>query len=116
MLCDEGFRDIFTALERAPHAQASLNVWLPPGSGLREQMVAMLATYPDGFKPSLGADGESVLEVDCDMAEWELKRHKTLMRARAKLKAVYRLNKIALSSRKRPAAETDAAAEEGPGQ
>jgi len=108
ILCDEGFREIYRAMESLPHAQPCIDTWLPPGSGLREQLKQLLDAHPHGFQPILGA-GEDVVMMDNDMAEWELNRHKTLMRAKAKLKAVYKFNKIALDMGRTRAAAQPAA-------
>ena len=90
ILCDSGFGDVYAALDAK--SRSSMDSWLPPGTGLREQLEAIRAAHPAGFVPEIKA-GETVEVIDQDLAEWELSRHQVLHRAKIKLRAVYRLNK-----------------------
>ena len=67
ILCDDGFRDLFAALQASPHAQESLNVWLPPDSGLREQLSSLVENYPNGFQP-VQVEGQVLECLDQDLA------------------------------------------------
>ena len=37
-----------------PNVQDSINCWLPPGTGLREQIAKISAKHPNGFTDSKG--------------------------------------------------------------
>ena len=103
ILCDPGFRDIFDAMQSAPHAQESLDSWLP--AELRKRINELLKAYPEGFQP-VAKEGESVIMIDNDMAEWELRRHAALARAKAKLKAVHKFNMLIRDRRKSRSMDT----------
>ena len=103
ILCDPGFRDIFDAMQSAPHAQESLESWLP--ADLRKRINELLKAYPEGFKP-VAKEGESMIMIDNDMAEWELRRHAALARAKAKLKAVHKFNMLIRDRRKSRSMDT----------
>ena len=81
---------MFEALLKSPAAQQALGAWMPPSSGLRERLARLTQSYPQGFQPT--AVGERPMEaIDHDLAEWELRRHLVLQRARMKLRAVHNL-------------------------
>lgn len=49
--CDSGWRRVYDKLlaSKAPTVQESLDCWLPPGSGLREEISRISNCHPDGF-------------------------------------------------------------------
>jgi hypothetical protein len=52
VLCDPGWKRVYDKLlaSNHPNVQDSINCWLPPESGLREQIEEISARHPDGFK------------------------------------------------------------------
>jgi len=92
VLCDPGWRRVYDKLltSKKPNVQDSINCWLPPGSGLREEIDRISAKYPLGFEggtPSrLGATTEGT-EVR-DMMEEDLERYFKMQRAWRKLRLV----------------------------
>jgi hypothetical protein len=96
--CDKGFRELYDQMRTSPEASASLATWLPQGSGLREKLDALLVSHPGGFEPGAAPGDEEVEDVDFDAAAWQLHRHEALLRAKTKLRAVFRLNQLARSS------------------
>ena len=97
IVCDEGWRDVFEHLRRAPHTRSALDAWLPPASGLTERIIALSDAHPTGFQPEAAPAGGVVENMEYEMAEYELKRHQTLQRARIKLRALYRFTSAARS-------------------
>jgi hypothetical protein len=51
-MCDPGWKRVHGKLlaSNHPNVQDSINCWLPPESGLREQIEEISARHPDGFK------------------------------------------------------------------
>eukprot|EP00966_Prymnesium_polylepis_P009510 219513-Prymnesium_polylepis.2 len=49
LLCDEGWWDVFTALQQSEAAKTALDAWFP--GDLRERMAAVRAAYPRVFAP-----------------------------------------------------------------
>ena len=101
ILCDEGWLEIFEALLASRYAgtQQAMDAWFPPESGLRERIRAIAASHPDGFVLPEGAE-----DIDQDMAEYELRRHEMLRRAKIKLRAINRLRSLARAIKTDPAA------------
>ena len=104
MLCDEGWFEVFervlAAASSSPHAAQALEAWLPKASGLRERIQQIAGAHPGGFRPSLGS-GELLDDVDFDVAALQLERHRTLQRARRKLRAVFRFTQLGAHARAR---------------
>ena len=83
-----------------PAAQSSLDCWVPSqqrglfARSVHDRVLDVHRRYPDGFQrdaPQRVAGVDAVSEAeefDADLAEWELKRYKTMRRVRVKLKAV----------------------------
>ena len=90
VLCDPGWHEVFARLCSAPHAQAQLDTWLPPSSGLRERLTQLTRAHPNGFRPAVD-DESDVDHLDQDLADWELHRHIILHRAKIKLRAIHRM-------------------------
>ena len=97
ILCDEGWLPIFEALLSSPHAQQAMQAWFPTESGLRERIRSIAYNYPDGFE--LPDDAHD--DIDPSMAEYELRRHETLRRAKQKLRAIHRLRSLLNDRRRR---------------
>ena len=60
LLCDEGWWEVFQALQASEAAAPALDAWFP--GGLREEMAAIRAAHPGGFQAT-GAGAEA--EVRC---------------------------------------------------
>ena len=84
---------LLEALLSSPAARPAVDAWYPPLSGVRERMAAVHAAHPDGFRPTLPS-GAAVESIDGDVAEWELRRHQTLQRAKRKLRALARVMRM----------------------
>ena len=97
LLCDEGWWEVYAALQASDAAAQALEAWFP--GGLRDEMAAIRAAYPVGFQPTGSREGAEE-EMDQDKAEWELGRFMALQRAKAKLKAVHRLRKLGMMNSK----------------
>ena len=52
ILCDEGWIDVFRAVQASPHAAEALHAWLPPESGLLERINDIARRHPHGFRPT----------------------------------------------------------------
>jgi hypothetical protein len=130
ILCDQGWHAVFAAMCTSPTASGALECWLPRASGLRERIDAISRAHPAGFRrlnrrdPSLPASGgaedpagdDDDDDDDADLAEWKLKRYRTLRRAKVKLRAALIWVRIANEGRrKREAAAAAAAAAEAVG-
>ena len=52
ILCDPGWKDIYDQLVASKNetVQASMQIWFPPSSGVREQIEDICARHPDGFE------------------------------------------------------------------
>ena len=98
VLCDEGWFDVLLALRASEAAQGSLDAWFPPSSGLLDRVTEIRAAHPEGFVSSGPTSSEAVLD-DWDLADWELRRHLALHRAKSKLKVALSIRKT-LSIRK----------------
>ncbi|KAL9184912.1 hypothetical protein ACHAXT_002689 [Thalassiosira profunda] len=70
VLCDPGWRRVYDKLLSSAHCQDSLNCWLPPETGLREEIDALSARHPKGFK-SVGQWSQSRRTVMLAMRDWE---------------------------------------------
>ena len=82
ILCDPGWINVFVELlkSKRPSVQASMNMWYPPNSGLRERIIEICKKYPYGFDSGLKCDESMSLAVQ------EYERFIILQRARHKLK------------------------------
>ena len=49
--CDPGWRQVYDKLlaSVAPNVEESVDCWLPPGSGLREEISRISDCHPNGF-------------------------------------------------------------------
>eukprot|EP00550_Attheya_septentrionalis_P000144 CAMPEP_0198287866 /NCGR_PEP_ID=MMETSP1449-20131203/6552_1 /TAXON_ID=420275 /ORGANISM="Attheya septentrionalis, Strain CCMP2084" /LENGTH=792 /DNA_ID=CAMNT_0043985917 /DNA_START=125 /DNA_END=2503 /DNA_ORIENTATION=+ len=106
ILTDPGWKQIYDKLLKSerPNVQNSLDAWLPKDSGVREKIAEIYEKYPNGFprKNTIVSKRASVMfdtTVEMDLAELELQRHETLMRAKRKLRAVLFWMKLAKRSR-----------------
>ncbi|KAK3247033.1 hypothetical protein CYMTET_43457 [Cymbomonas tetramitiformis] len=97
ILCDAGWRKVFEELLASEGAKEALDAWYPPNSGVRERLEEISKIYPEGFKPIL-KEGEEFVEMDQDLADFELKRYQTLQRARRKLKVILMFRSLSFSS------------------
>lgn len=110
ILRDEGWYDVYEALEAAPDGKRALDAWLPPESGLRARIAAIHRAYPDGFQrlsaepaappaPAPASDAferrasvprifERAGEEAYERADLELARYRTLKRAKFKMRAI----------------------------
>ena len=54
VLCDPGWKRVYDKLlaSEHPNVQDSINCWLPPGTGLREQIAEISTKHPNGFTNS----------------------------------------------------------------
>ena len=62
ILCDPGWRRVYDKLRTSDHGNArdSLDCWLPPETGLREEIDAISARHPSGFQSAgRGSSGSS---------------------------------------------------------
>ncbi|CAK9052876.1 unnamed protein product [Durusdinium trenchii] len=89
IICDAGWRDVFQQLRAGEGSQKHLASWFPPDSGLMDTIDELCQKFPEGFTKPTG-----VLEMDIDLAEFQLKRYETLQRAKRKLRACLRWRKI----------------------
>ncbi|CAK9077464.1 unnamed protein product, partial [Durusdinium trenchii] len=85
IICDAGWREVFEKLRENEESRKHLACWFPPDSGLIETIDELCQKFPDGFIKPAGA-----VEIDVDLAEFQLKRYQTLQRARRKLRVVLR--------------------------
>jgi len=99
LLCDEGWWDVFTALQQSEAAKTALDAWFP--GDLRERMAAVRAAYPRVFAPQQTAS-QPVENIEPDKAEWELSRFFALQRAKVKLRALHRMRQAADPSSRQP--------------
>ena len=113
VLCDEGWIDVFRAVQASPYAREALASWLPPESGLLERINTIASLHPNGFRPVAPQEGEIVeAALDQDVAEYELRRSIVLKRARNKLRAVFKFSMMAQQGQGRREEEGAAVAEE----
>jgi hypothetical protein len=91
VLCDPGWKEVYDKLLANPVASEMLEKWLPSESGVRERIREISEAYPECFTPLAGEEGVDCEDIDFDAAEWELRRHEVLRRARVKLRAFVRL-------------------------
>jgi len=90
VLCDEGWLPIFKRLLESAEAEAPMEAWFPASSGLRERILAIAKEHPRGFRPlpTEGDAKEHRADIDPALAEYMLRRHETLRRAKQKLRAI----------------------------
>ena len=86
-LCD-GWYGLFEQLLQSDAARQAVDAWYPPGSGLRERMAAIHSAHPNGFVPDASVDAPPLRPLSAGEAEYALRRHQVLQRAKRKLRAV----------------------------
>ena len=87
MLCDPGWRRVYNKLlaSRKPNVQDSINCWLPPETGLREEIDAISKRHPLGFEGTFEkTEGTEVM----DQMEDDLERYVKIQRAWRKLRLI----------------------------
>ena len=89
MLCDKGWKAIWDKLLQSthPNVEASINVWCPPESGLRERIEAVHKKYPDGFETDASERKKGT--TLWDEAEMALEKYQRIQRAKRKLWVVF---------------------------
>lgn len=87
VLCDPGWRRVYDKLllSQKPNVQDSLNCWLPPETGLRQQIDSISKQFPLGFESTM-QKGEGTETKD--LMEEELERYIKMQRAWRKLRLV----------------------------
>ena len=86
VLCDPGWRRVYDKLlaSKKPNVQDSINCWLPPETGLREEIDAISARHPLGFEGSLDSHCEGTEAMD--LMQDDLERYLKIQRAWRKLR------------------------------
>lgn len=86
VLCDPGWLNVWNKLCASdyPFVQESLDAWYPPESGIRERIREITIAFPRG----LICSKKTKSTEDMNLAMLELKRYKTLQRAKSKLHAI----------------------------
>ena len=97
VLCDSGWRRVYDKLlaSQHPNVQDSLNCWLPPDTGLREQIDEISARHPCGFILAEGnttADFKTLIEM-CQL-QVKMENKKKIRRAWTKVKASQAMRRI----------------------
>ena len=91
LLCDPGWHDVYRLLLSSDAAQQALDAWLPRASGLRERIEEVRRRHPGGFVRAMAPDGQATAgaeAINIAKAEWELRRHLVLHRARQKVRMI----------------------------
>ncbi|KAL7506632.1 hypothetical protein ACHAXN_005124 [Cyclotella atomus] len=90
ILCDPGWIDVFIELlkSRRPSVQASMNMWFPRNSGLRERIIAISKRHPEGFRSTPFCDTNMSLAIQ------EYERFLVLQRAKQKLRGYFVLRRL----------------------
>jgi hypothetical protein len=90
ILCDPGWIDVFIELlkSRRPSVQASMNMWFPRSSGLRERIIEISKRHPQGFRSTPYCDTSMSLAIQ------EYERFLVLQRAKRKLRGFFVLRRI----------------------
>ncbi len=116
ILCDQGWAAVYDKLRASqhPNVQNSLNAWMPPDSGVREQIEKIRQKHPDGFVREKRISLNSGDTHAMDLAKLQLKRYLALQRAKRKLRIVLYWIRIAqeASSKRKLENETIAYGEE----
>lgn len=99
ILCDPGWINVFIELlkSRRPSVQASMNMWFPRKSGLRERIIDISKRYPEGFHSAPFSD------ISMSLAVQEYERFLVLQRAKQKLRGFLVLQKLHRSCKERTA-------------
>jgi len=87
VLCDPGWRRVYDKLlaSQKPNVQDSINCWLPPETGLREQIDAISKRHPHGFEGRVcKVEGTEVM----DKMEEELERYRRVQALWRKARAL----------------------------
>jgi hypothetical protein len=87
VLCDPGWRRVYDKLlaSQKPNVQDSINCWLPPETGLREEIDAISARHPLGFEQT-GVHHRTEGTEEMDLMEDDLERYYKIQRAWRKLR------------------------------
>ena len=116
VLCDPGWRRVYDKLlaSKKPNVQDSLNCWLPPETGLREEIDSISERHPLGFE---GVATQHGAGAQYDMLQDDLERYLKIQRAWRKLRLLLFWFRFARESRlkreEKAAAEAAAARGEG---
>mmetsp|Transcript_31777 Transcript_31777/g.54200 ORF Transcript_31777/g.54200 Transcript_31777/m.54200 type:complete len:1194 (-) Transcript_31777:624-4205(-) len=104
LLCDPGWISLFEDLLHSSHPSVrdSIDLWFPPGSGLRERILDISRRFPSGFQRD---DREY---VSPSLAEEEYKRYLILQRARRKMRGFIYWRNLLLDVRQRATASVNA--------
>jgi len=88
VLCDPGWRRVYDKLlaSQKPNVQDSINCWLPPGTGLREQIDSISANHPHGFEGGTHDPADVEGTAQRDLMEENLERYVKVQRAWRKLR------------------------------
>jgi len=88
VLCDPGWRRVYDKLlaSQKPNVQDSIKCWLPPGTGLREQIDAISARHPHGFEGGTLDPADVDGTAQRDLMEENLERYVKVQRAWRKLR------------------------------
>lgn len=92
--CDKGWYDLFKMVQKSPQGFALEN-WYPDPE-LVTKIGEIHDKHPDGFEVDT-AEGKD--DMDCDMAEAELRRYCALQRAKRKLRAVLLLGGLSAAKK-----------------
>lgn len=87
VLCDPGWRRVYDKLlaSQKPNVQDSINCWLPPETGLREQIDAISKRHPHGFEGRVyKVEGTEVM----DKMEEELEHYRRVQALWRKARAL----------------------------
>ena len=100
LLCDHrGWWEIFQAMQASSDAKKSLEKWFAPSSGIIKRMADLHDKYPKGFVQQAPPEGQDLDVLDADVADDLLRRHTLWRRARARVRAIFRLQRVAKPTR-----------------
>lgn len=87
VLCDPGWRRVYDKLlaSEHPNVQDSIDCWMPPETGLREEIDSISARHPLGYRVGGAAEKRHSM-VDMDLMEEELERYAKIQRGWRKIR------------------------------
>ncbi|KAL7540179.1 hypothetical protein ACHAXR_009930 [Thalassiosira sp. AJA248-18] len=103
LLCDPGWISLFHDLLNSNQSsvQASIDLWFPPESGLRERILDINLRFPNGFLRGDQVQGSP------SIAEEEYERYLILQRARRKIRGFIYWRNLLLDVRQRASSSVD---------